>query len=311
MWKDFFYFSKSQRIGILVLLFFVVILGLTNLYYSYFSVPKSNTDTDTEFISEAIAFDNKLAMRDSVKHHQWNRKFEKEYNYKYSPQKHLTAVYELFIFDPNTADSITLIKLGLKPYMASNILKFRSKGGTFKTADDFAKMYGLSAQKFQELKPYIQIAPKQLTSNKPTKATIQKSIQENIHIDLNSADTTELMKVKGIGRSYAKSIIRFRQQAGGFTCLEQLKEIYGMTDTNYEKIYPYCLINKDLVKLININTASVDKLNAHPYLNFYESKAIYEYRRRKGKIKNMDELKNITEIKPESLQKIKDYLAFE
>ena len=99
--------------------------------------------------------------------------------------------------------------------------------------------------------------------------------------------------------------------AGGYTNLEQLKELYGMTDANFEKIRPYCRINNALIQKISINSASVDKLNAHPYLNFYESKAIYEYRRRKGKIKNISELETITELKPESLQKIKAYLSFE
>ena len=93
--------------------------------------------------------------------------------------------------------------------------------------------------------------------------------------------------------------------------VEQLRELYGMTDDNFNKISPNCSVNLDLVKKIQINTASVERLNSHPYLNFYESKAIYEYRRRKGRIKTPDELKSISELKPEIIHKILPYFSFE
>ncbi|MFZ4583398.1 MAG: helix-hairpin-helix domain-containing protein, partial [Paludibacter sp.] len=124
-------------------------------------------------------------------------------------------------------------------------------------------------------------------------------------------DTTELMQVYGIGRGYAKAIVRFRQQTGGFVSVEQLRELFGMTDANFDKISPSCTVNMQLVRKIAVNTASVEKLNAHPYLNFYESKAIYEFRRRKGKLNAATQLSVLSEIKPETLRKISPYLSFE
>jgi len=93
--------------------------------------------------------------------------------------------------------------------------------------------------------------------------------------------------------------------------VEQLRELYGMNEESYSKISPSCKINLELVKKIPINTASVERLNAHPYLNFYESKAIYEFRRRKGKLKNVNELNSISELKPETIRKIQPYFNFE
>jgi DNA uptake protein ComE-like DNA-binding protein len=119
------------------------------------------------------------------------------------------------------------------------------------------------------------------------------------------------MKVVGIGRFYAKAIVRFRQQTGGFVNIDQLHELYGMTDQNFNKISPYCHINTALVQKIKVNTASTERLNVHPYLNFYQSKAIYEYRRKKGKLQGIQELRNINELSSETVGKIEPYLSFE
>jgi len=309
MWKDFFYFSKSQRIGIIALLLLILSTGLASIYLSVYTVEEPSTDN--EFIDQAMAFEKSLVERDSLRSAHWKSKHENDYKHEYEKPKAQQPTYTLSKFDPNTADSATLVRLGLKPYIASNILKFRAKGGTFRTTESFAKVYGISSEKMEELKPYISIAPIQVAQIDSSKTKSKTIKSENIIVDLNSADTTELMKVRGIGRGYAKAIVRFRKITGGYTNIEQLKELYGMNDQNFEKIRPYCRINTALVQKIAVNSASVEKLNAHPYLNFYESKAIYEYRRRKGKIRSIDELQNLTELTPESLQKIKAYLSFE
>jgi competence ComEA-like helix-hairpin-helix protein len=119
------------------------------------------------------------------------------------------------------------------------------------------------------------------------------------------------MQVKGIGRGYAKGIVRFRRETGGFISVEQLREVYGMSPENFERIRSSCTVNIDLVRKINVNTATVERLNAHLYLNFYQSKAIYELRRKKGKLNGMTDLKGLSEFKPEDLSKIQPYLTFE
>jgi len=130
-------------------------------------------------------------------------------------------------------------------------------------------------------------------------------------VELNSADTTQLMQVYGIGRGYAKGIVRFRQKTGGFVSVDQLSEVYGMRQENLERIRPFCKVNTDLVKKLNVNSASIERLKGHPYLNFYQSRAIYELRRKKGKLKNINDLKVLSEFSSESLSKIEPYLNFE
>jgi len=308
MWKDFFYFSKGQRTAIVVLICLIIITIAVEFLLPYFIPQKEQSKSD--FFDEAKRFEQTLVSRDSLRRAQWNQKYDSIFHNDKEFVKKEAEKYSLFIFDPNTVDSVTFVRLGLKPFIASNILKFRNKGGKFRTAESFSKVYGIYPEKFKELEPYIAIVEAKQTTKDSIKSPSTTKIK-NIVVDLNSADTTELMKVYGLGRGYAKAIVRFRQQTGGFVIVEQLRELYGMSEENFNKISPSCKINLELVKKIQINTASVERLNAHPYLNFYESKAIYEYRRRKGKLQNANELKAISELKSETIRKIQPYLSFE
>jgi len=309
MWKDFFYFSRSQRIGIIVLIVLIVLALIANYSLKYF-FPATEKD-GSAFLTQVEAFKKSLVSRDSIirldRQHRYDEQYKKYYAY---PSYKKDIPYSLFLFDPNTADSTSLVRLGVKPFIASNILKYRSKGGWFKTTTDFGKIYGLTPDKFKELEPYIYIHEKKLTKT-DSLFLKQKELKKELIVELNSADTTLLMQVNGIGRGYAKGIIRYRQLTGGFVSVDQLSEIYGMRMENLERIRPFCKVNQDLVRKIKVNVAGVERLKNHPYLNFYQSRAIYELRRRKGKLKSIADLKILPEFNPESLAKIAPYLSFE
>ena len=315
MWKDFFYFSRGQRAGIIVLIVLIA-LSLTANYTLPIFFPVTEK-AGTAFLQEAERFKKSLVSRDSLRQADWQRRSEERqrlYEEKYKQYHFKTLykasdtkpVYTLFQFNPNTIDSAGFVRLGLKPHIASNILKYRSKGGRYRTAADFAKTYGISPEKFRELEPFIVIV-----ETKPDKNLVTSMKRTDIIVDLNSADTTLLMQVKGIGRGYAKGIVRFRQQTGGFVSVDQLSEIYGMRPENMERIRPFCRVNSELLQKIKVNIASVDRLKTHPYINFYKAKAIYELRRKKGKLKDMGDLKELSEFTPEDLNKLKPYLSFE
>lgn len=317
MWKEFFFFNRTQRIGIIVLviILFVVIVAnilIPKLHKSESSFGKYESRDYKEFYSTLMSRDSLRKAERETQYNNWQNSFGNNNYANSSYNKKATFEYSLFNFDPNTADSATLVKLGIKPFIASNILKFRSKGGKFRSIESFAKTYGLSEEKFEELKPYISIAISETTI---TKADSIKQINEKNTftgtLDLNSADTTSLMQIKGIGRGYARAIVRFRVQAGGYVDKAQLMELPHMTQERYNSIEQYFTINNALVKRINVNIASVDRLKAHPYLNFYQAKALYEYRRKKGKLKNIDELKQLEEFDHQTINKIKPYLQFE
>lgn len=307
MWKDFFYFSKGQRMGIIVLLVLIVLMVLLNQFYPFSE--SSDQPVDENFRTEVRDFKRGLVSIDSINKQKWSDKYKELYPTETETYK-TKDTHVLFTFDPNKADSSTFVKLGIYPFIASNIMKFRSKGGIFKTKESFAKVYGLKAEKYKELEPYIQIT-REVAIVKDSLIPAVKAEQKSVVIELNSADTTHLMQVNGIGRGYAKSIIRFRQLTGGFVSVQQLHEIYGMTEANFDKISPFCKVDLNLVRKIKINSASIDRLNQHPYLSFYQAKAIYELRRNKVKLKSIQELKQLEEITVEDIAKIEPYLSFE
>lgn len=309
MWKDFFYFSKGQRTGIIVLILLILLAIAANYTLPLF-FPVTEKDGST-FLSEVDKFKKSLVSSDSIRQAGWQKKYaerQQQYqqNYKTYPSTKKSETYILFKFDPNTIDSASFVRLGLKTFVASNILKYRTKGGWFKTPADFGKVYGILPDKFKELEPYISIEVKKITK---TETTQQK--RTDIIVELNSADTTLLMQVKGIGRGYAKGIVRFRQQTGGFVSVNQLSEIYGMRPENLDKIRPFCKVNPDLVQKIKVNISTAERFKSHPYFNFYQAKALYELRRKKGKLKDINDLKELSEFTTESILKLKPYLSFD
>ena len=144
MWKDFFYYSKSERRAILFL------LGIGILLLVYGSWKRSETAlvlTEVDSIrvdSFLIKTVQKKTYKDSFSHARMSR------------QRVVRPVI-LADFDPNTADSAMFCRLGLPPFLAKRIISYRAKGGVFRKADDFARIYGLSAEQFKVLSPYIHI----------------------------------------------------------------------------------------------------------------------------------------------------------
>jgi len=318
MWKDFFYFTRRQRYGIIIFAAIVLLALLVN--YLLPLLYPSDVPDGTGYLAEVASFKKQLHTEDSVK-----SKFRKTpfqfYNrgnysyYKNNFESYEVQKYHLSPFDPNTTDSAGFVKLGLKPYIASNILRYRSKSGKFRSTADFAKVYGIQPEKMKELEPYIRIDAAKLAHNdslrRPSFKADKLSANEDVKVEINSADTALLRHVKGIGKVFANRIVAYRNSCGGYLSVDQLKEVYGMTQEDFERIAPFCVVNKALVKKIRVNTASVDLLNHHPYINFYQAKAIYELRRKKGKLQKIEELSFLSEFTNKDLEKIAPYLSFE
>lgn len=61
-------------------------------------------------------------------------------------------------------------------------------------------------------------------------------------LNLNTCTAEELMTISGIGEVKASSIIEYREYLGGYTSVEQIKNIKGIGDKIYEKISPYLTV---------------------------------------------------------------------
>lgn len=299
----FLYFSRGQQIGIIVLLVLIVAAIALNALLPCL-LPAPTDENDSTFVAEVAAFEQSL--RDKPRP-AWQSPFEArptEHAYaKSAPQP-----AELFEFDPNTLDSAGLVRLGLKPYMVERIAKFRNGGKHFRTAEFFIEFCHLPAEQGAQLLPYVRIADQPAPDN--PQPTTDKPKKTYTHIELNAADTATLQQMPGIGSGRAKQIVAYRRQLGGFARSEQLLEIKNFPPDVYAKIAPYLSVEPSGITKIQVNKASVERLKNHPYLTFYQAKAIYELRRTKGMLSSIDELKTLPEFDGYDFDKLQPYLDF-
>lgn len=129
-------------------------------------------------------------------------------------------------------------------------------------------------------------------------------------IELNQADTTLLKELPGIGSSFAKRIVEYREKLGGYVEKEQLLEVYGMDTTRFENIADYIVIDSVFEpNKLRINYNSFKALNRHPYLEYEDVKKIVNYREQKGLITSWEQLEKI--VGKELDQRLKEYVEFE
>lgn len=129
-------------------------------------------------------------------------------------------------------------------------------------------------------------------------------------VELNSADTTELKKIPGIGSVYAGRIIKYRNSLGGYVSLDQLKEVWGVDDDLYNKIRPYLTVEENPKKL-KVNSLKFDQLKSHPYLNYKQVKVITDLRERKGNLTSINRLSLLEEFTEKDIDRLKPYLSFD
>lgn len=310
------FFSSRQKKGLLALLLLIVVLIAANIILPKLLKKPNNSSQNKEFMAKVERFRSSLQEREKKSYR--NANFTPyDYNSKDFSQQLKDEKHQLFDFDPNTADSLTLSSLGLRNYVVRNILNYRRKGGKFRSDEDFGKIYGLSENDFLRLKPYISIAKKAGEELKTyTRDTLQKN-SERIHekknlditVELNTADTAELKQLTGIGSYFARQIVYYRDKLGGYHSVEQLLEIKNFTPEKLDRIRQNLTIDKSKIRQIAVNWATVEKLDRHPYINFYQAKAIFE-KRKKREFSSIDDLKGIPQLTEKDLERIAPYLKF-
>jgi DNA uptake protein ComE-like DNA-binding protein len=128
-------------------------------------------------------------------------------------------------------------------------------------------------------------------------------------VELNSADTTLLKTLPGIGSGYAARIFNYRMKLGGFYSKLQLFEIKGMDSLRFSGIEPYIDINPWLVRKININTATFEQMSSHPYISNNVAISLINYRNRHGKFLVIEDVMKSELVDEELFSKLAPYLT--
>ena len=313
MFREFFYMHKSDRRVILALLT-VALVGIAAIYLvgGHPAVPTAVTPADSLLTGSGSPA---AAPAEAAPYYR-------------QPEQRA----ERFAFDPNTADSTQLLRLGLQPWQVRNIYKYRAAGGIYRAKEDFARLYGLTVKQYRELEPYIHIsadyqpaaslfasrrqtadaatathdAPTGEDAAAPGEARHSHKLAPGETLDLATADTTALKRIPGIGSYYARRIADYRDRLGGYASLSQLSEIEDFP----QEALPYLTLNSPSVSRMNINALSLNELKRHPYINFYQARAITDYRRQHGPIGDLDDLRLLPDFPPEAIERLRPYVEY-
>jgi DNA uptake protein ComE-like DNA-binding protein len=296
--REFLYFNKSDRRVIL----FLLTIAVSALVAFFFLGGDGMSNSGYGYQSKRREYENG----------KYYRHYPNKYYYVAGQQA------ELFPFDPNTADSTELLRLGLRPWQVRNIYKYRSHGGIYRTSTDFARLYGLTQKQFREMQPYIRISSDYSPASLLPEVAARQAHHDSIvakysikikageHVQLNSADTAMLQRVPGVGSYYAHEIEIYRRRLGGFSNVEQLKEIDGFPESSLK----YFTASSMSIAKLNVNKLSLNQLKRHPYISFYQARDIVDYRRLRGPIKSLDDLRLLKDFPPEEIERLRPYVEF-
>jgi competence ComEA-like helix-hairpin-helix protein len=306
-WKefvsDYLTFSRKERIAVLAI---ALLILFSNRTLSTHSVV-----TDTAWMSAAKKLESKEAgSKDPKSSTTQSGDNDNAYQYDRSVSNS-TPSGSLFYFDPNTLDETGWKKLGLKDKTIRTIQNYLSKGGHFYKPEDMKKIYGLHPNDYFRLEPYIKIESSR-SEDKTTEYVRKENETKHFSytaIDINAADTTAFISLPGIGGKLAARIVNFRDKLGGFYSIAQVGETFGLPDSTFQKIKQYLKLDNASVKKININTATVDELKAHPYIKYSIANPIVAYRNEHGAFLKVEDIKKVMAVTDEVYNKIAPYLT--
>ncbi|MGV8138371.1 MAG: helix-hairpin-helix domain-containing protein [Mangrovibacterium sp.] len=287
--REYFSFSKGERIGIMILIVLMTAILIADRLIFYFERPAA---ADRKRFEELVA----------------------ELERQQTSNQEASAY---FFFDPNTIDSATLENLSLPFGVKQNMLKYRRHGGSFRNREDVRKIYGMNDSVYALIEPFITIksnpavstdvASKSRMGYRDSAVAMSKTVTPAPGLEINRATAADLKKLYGIGPVLSERIIKYRDLLGGFYEPGQLKEVYGLTPETFSGIADQLIIDSTALRLININFADARELAKHPYLEWKDANRMIDYRDKTGFIEDKFLLLTDSVLSSEVFKKVNPY----
>jgi DNA uptake protein ComE-like DNA-binding protein len=306
-WKAYNEYSKSDRNAILILSVLILITVAATIVVKNIQIEsKYNYEGFEELLSE---WENQKGENDSKL---------------------------LFVFNPNTITSESLDSLDLPENIKRNILNYRKAGGKFYKPEQVRKIYGMNDSIFNVIEEYIVILNEpgnpiqdrnktreqisevsdQFKQGLKSESAISKestsfaqSVFTPVEIELNNADSADLVKLNGIGPVYAKRILKYRDLLGGFYSVSQLLEVYNFPEETFQEIENNISVDTLLLKKIRLNFAEYPDLIRHPYLNKKQVGALLNFREKNGPFNALEQLLSNGLVDNDTFSKLRPYLT--
>ena len=295
IFKSYFWYHKSQRNGIFILILLIVIFQFIIVFVDFYSEEKVNIDTP-----KFIAFHHQI---DSLS------KITLE-----------NSRLKIFPFNPNYITDYKGAQLGMSLVEIDKLLAFRKTGEFINSRKEFQKVTTISDALLNTISPYFKFPDwvvernqnMQLSTSRDTRLFAKKSKYILTSTDINLAVKEDLKTINGIGEKLSERIIKYRSKLQGFSTLNQLYEVWGLdTEVVGKLLLVFKVINLPNIKKINVNTVSFRELLKNPYLDYELCKKIFEYKDEVAELQDISELKNIIGFPLDLYDRIVLYLVAE
>lgn len=225
-------------------------------------------------------------------------------------------------FNPNSATLQEYVDMGFSERQAASMIKYRDNGGHFESKEDFNKLFVIDDQTYQIFQPFIDLPnQKDITSGGQKAVNPDRNINKDNNakypgsrtvpnVELNSADSLELLKINGVGPVFASRILKYRGKIGGFVTVYQLRDVYGIDSVRFSSIKPQVRVDTSLIVKLKINKVDLQVLKRHPYFDYYLAKAVIDRRIQKKGIRNADEIRDLFRNKKVVFENLIPYLDF-
>lgn len=288
--KSYFKFSRGQRSGIFLFFGIIIVLQLAYFFTDFSSLSKISPEKEKWLSLQSEIDSMKQQKRDYVP--------------------------KIYPFNPNFITDYKGYKLGMSVAEIDRLLAFRKGNKYVNSPKEFQNVTKISDSLLNVISPYFKF-PDWVNNKKgfkdykkyPNTAFAKK--EKIVIIDINQASQEDLIKIYGIGEAISLRILKFKESLGGFVSMEQMKDVWGLSDEVIENLNSHFkVLALPNLKKIDINNASIKELSQFPYFKYPLSKNIVTYRSMNGDIKNIDDLTKIKGLSIDKANIIALYLDF-
>lgn len=307
--RRYFGFSQGEVNGFLLLLGIMVLLTAAPFLFHALYTPTFNSHS----ASDKQTLDSLVAQLEA-------RQPERSS----SPYRRPTVALQPF--NPNQLTAEEWQAYGLPQYLAQRILNYRSKIGDFSYKAELGEIYGLPDSVFLRFYPYIQLPEEKPVRRYSRSQDVARNERPAPNpnwnnnrpprerfilapFNINTADTTQLKQIRGIGSKLSARIVKYRDVLGGIHNMAQLKEVYGLQPEVIDSLHKYTFVPDTYApQQLSVNTATADELKTHPYISSNAARAIVAYREQHGKYERLEDVQKVRLVTSEVFEKLRPYL---
>lgn len=164
---------------------------------------------------------------------------------------------DLYTFNPNTIDSLSMLRLGFDEKQVTTFLKYRKTGAIFYKKEDFKKLYFVTDSIFLRYKPFIKI-PESYSLQKKKIFSKKNKAKRNrpktlFEFNPNTLSTKNWNRLN-LPRQIVLNAQKYIAKGGKFHTKTDFKKLYGMTDSIFNEIEAYIIIPSKIKETHNLNT---------------------------------------------------------